>query len=252
MLATPDVASTLAVANDGVISVQQALTLGMSRNDIRALVRAGIWRRVTHAVYLVDADLYEEIPRRAVLRAAQLRYGDEAVFWGETAAEVLGIRGVVGWPGRPWVLVPLSRPLKAPADARLRFRERCSAEIVTIDGFQATRATRTLADLVALVDRPTGLSLLDSALHEEQISPEELTVVCAMAKGRRGAPKVRELVRYADGRAANPLESRVRLACIDGDVPPDELQWEVFDEHGRLLGIADLAWFKRRLRPPTW
>jgi hypothetical protein len=41
----------------------------------------------------------------------------------------------------------------------------------------------------------------------------------------------------------------VRLACIDGDVPPDDLQHAVFDENGRVVARGDLAWLAERRRP---
>ncbi|MFF4877221.1 DUF559 domain-containing protein [Micromonospora sp. NPDC000668] len=45
-----------------------------------------------------------------------------------------------------------------------------------------------------------------------------------------------------DGRAQSPLETRARLRCVDGRVPPDALQLEVRDDDGYLLGIGDLGW----------
>lgn len=45
----------------------------------------------------------------------------------------------------------------------------------------------------------------------------------------------------ADGRAQSPLETRTRLRCVDGRVPPDILQWEIRDDDGHLLGIGDLG-----------
>ncbi|MFG3422845.1 hypothetical protein ACIBTZ_12765 [Micromonospora sp. NPDC049460] len=46
----------------------------------------------------------------------------------------------------------------------------------------------------------------------------------------------------ADGRAQSPLETRTRLRCVDGKVPPDVLQLMVRDDDGYLLGIGDLGW----------
>jgi hypothetical protein len=56
---------------------------------------------------------------------------------------------------------------------------------------------------------------------------------------------VREVLPWADERAQTPLETRVRLACIDGAVAPDELQYAVRDKRGRIVGFGDLAWLKR-------
>jgi hypothetical protein len=145
--------------------------------------------------------------------------------------------------------VPFEQAKHPDPDARLRFRVPCKAEIVVVGGFPVTIAVRALADAVPLFDRATGLSLLDSALRCGHIQPEGLSAVGELAKSRRGALKVRELAALADGRAASPLESRVRLACIDGGVPPDELQWPILDALGNVVGIGDLAWIRNRRRP---
>jgi hypothetical protein len=242
-------AGALAVEQDGVVSMRQAHECGLDRDAVEGFLRRGEWRRVTRGVYLTDAQLHDEVPRRAALRAALLRHGTDAAFWGATAAEVLGISGIVGWPGKPWVLLPFHQARPPDPDARLRFRVPCQREIVTVDGFPVTVPARTLADAVPFFDRGTGLSLLDSALQTGRLSAAELRTVCELAKGRRGAPRIRELAEFADGRAATPLESRVRLPCIDAGMPPDELQWPVLDEDGVLLGYADMAWIRHRRRP---
>jgi hypothetical protein len=45
------------------------------------------------------------------------------------------------------------------------------------------------------------------------------------------------------------LSSRVRLICIDGDLPPDDLQYPVRNSNGWTVAIGDLGWFKKRRRP---
>jgi hypothetical protein len=241
--------AALARCQDGVITYAQALECGLSWSAMRYLVTTGRWRRLTRTAYFVDADLYDEPPRGAVLRATMLRHGPEAVLWGASALEVLGIGGIVGWPGRPWVLLPLEQARPPDPDARLRFRSSQPDDIIEVDGFRITAPVRSVADSIPLFDRATGLSILDSALHTEHMCIDDLADLCVVAKGRPGAKKVRELVTLCDGRAASPLESRVRLACIDGDVPPDELQWPVYDRFGILLGYADMAWLRGRQRP---
>ena len=71
------------------------------------------------------------------------------------------------------------------------------------------------ADAVALLDRGTGLSLLDSALHNRQIAAADLPTVSELAAGRRGASTVRELVAYADGRAAVRGQSARRSQVLN-------------------------------------
>ena len=65
--------------------------------------------------------------------------------------------------------------------------------------------------------------------------------------GRRGAAKARGWIEQADGRAESPLETRARLRCADGGVPPDELQAVIADASGRVLARVDLLWRAARL-----
>ncbi|WP_233565124.1 DUF559 domain-containing protein [Micromonospora musae] len=67
-------------------------------------------------------------------------------------------------------------------------------------------------------------------------------LVSALIRGRRGAGAARCHLAEADGRAQSPLETRARLRCVDGRVPPDTLQLEVRDDDGYLLGVGDLGW----------
>ncbi|MDG4836051.1 DUF559 domain-containing protein [Micromonospora sp. WMMD967] len=67
-------------------------------------------------------------------------------------------------------------------------------------------------------------------------------MIPSLVRGRRGAVAARAYLAEADGRAQSPLETRSRLRCVDGRVPPDALQLEVRDDDGYLLGIGDLGW----------
>ncbi|MCF4122361.1 endonuclease domain-containing protein [Antribacter sp. KLBMP9083] len=63
-----------------------------------------------------------------------------------------------------------------------------------------------------------------------------------MLRGRPGAETAHAWFGEVDGRSESVLESFARLECVDAGVPPDDLQHEFFDESGRFLGRADLAW----------
>jgi hypothetical protein len=104
-------------------------------------------------------------------------------------------------------------------------------------------------DAALQVDRPTALALMDSALHRGLLTPAGLSASIDQARHRRGIVAVRRLAELADARAESQVESRVRLACIDGDVPPDDLQYVVRDPDGHVLAIGDLAWVAVRRRP---
>ena len=121
------------------------------------------------------------------------------------------------------------------------------SQIGQVDGIAVTSPLRSVADLILGVGRYEGVSLLDCALNSGLLSETDVLKIPPLIRGRRGAVAARALLPEVDGRAQSPLETRVRLRCVDGRVKPETLQHQVRDASGRLLGIADLAWPTARL-----
>jgi very-short-patch-repair endonuclease len=122
-------------------------------------------------------------------------------------------------------------------------RERTAA----VAGIPTTDALQTTADLILRVDRYSAVSVLDSALNQKLITPDEFAGIPALVRGRRGAVAARSYVAEANGLAQSPLETRVRLRCVDGRVRPDVLQHVICDADGYILGIGDMAWLRARI-----
>lgn len=253
----------LASRQDGLVTAAQALTLGYSRTVIGRLRRSGRWRVVAPGVYLIDADLVSEpLSSRVWWRAALLFSGPRACLVASSALRAYGVHGLpfercieVGVIGGP------SRHGRRPAQIALRGRDDEAPdlvvrqyaigvdEIVMQSGLPVRRLEMSLVDTALEAHRGTALALLDSVLHQRLLSTEELRRSVVLAAGRRGVVALRALAELADPRAESQVESRVRLACIDGKVPPDELQFPVYDTVGNLLAIGDMAWLKGRHRP---
>ncbi|QGN46012.1 hypothetical protein ACN26Y_06785 [Micromonospora sp. WMMD558] len=234
---------------DGLITRAQALRIGFSRNEIDWLAGAGRWRPVARAVYLVGHDPQGEVSRRCAIRAALLSLGPHAHAVLGTAAELHGIAGLpqssemhVAVPGR------CGRPQPAdPPNVVLHQFERSSGQLVRIDGLPATTPLVTVAEVILRVARYPAVSVLDSALNRGLVADDDLLVIPRLIRGRRGAVAARSYLAEADGRAQSPLETRARLRCVDGRVPPDVLQLEVRDDDGYLLGVGDLGWRASRV-----
>jgi hypothetical protein len=75
-------------AQDGVITVGQAVTAGMPAKCVRDQVRAGRWQVLHHGVY---AAFTGKPARGAELWAVQLRAGPQATLSHQTAAELWGL-----------------------------------------------------------------------------------------------------------------------------------------------------------------
>ncbi|MEU4552828.1 type IV toxin-antitoxin system AbiEi family antitoxin domain-containing protein [Micromonospora violae] len=234
---------------DDLITRAQALAAGFSRHDIDHLVAVGRWRPLARAVYLTDGSRGEPPPRRCRIRAAVLSLGPGAHVVFGTAAELLGIAGLprrdeihVALPGRAAKLARVSDPAIV-----LHQLEHQPGTVVQVSGIAASEPRLTVAEIILREHRYAAVSVLDSALNRGLLTAECLATVPALIRGRRGAVAARRYLAEADGRAQSPLETRTRLRCVDGRVPPDALQLEVRDDDGYLLGVGDLGWRGPRL-----
>lgn len=234
----------IAARQDGMVTARQALDAGFSRDQIRQFCRAGRWTRLMPGCFLIDGRAGPAFPRRARIRAAVTSLGVGAFAVLDTAAELHGIAGV-----RRNRTIHVSVPVNQPRPQRHstatllvhQFTVRPD-ELDDVAGIPATDPIRTLADVVLRADRYSAVSALDSALFQGLVRASDLSLIERSISGRRGAVASRRYLAEADGRAQSPLETRVRLRCVDGKVPPDDLQIEIRDSDGYLLGIGDLGW----------
>jgi hypothetical protein len=214
-------------------------------------------------VYLIDADMYADgLPQQTWWKAALLAHGPGFCLVAGSGGRAFRMHGL------PLVEAnielaqvgtnPRSRrtgnsPAPAHPDAPgIVVRQFVVAphEIVMVDGLPVRRADLTAVDAALALNRPRMLSVLDSCLHLELATREDLLVAVELAKGRPGVSQLRPLAELADGRAESMVESFVRLACIDGNVPPDDLQYKVWSaNHRQLIAVGDLGWDKNRPRP---
>ncbi|PWU47608.1 hypothetical protein DLJ47_30135 [Micromonospora sp. S4605] len=234
----------VAAAQDGIVTADQALRLGLSRDEIRQQWRSGRWLRLARGCYLPEPDGSAVDRRRARIRAAVLSLGPGAFAVLDTAVELHGVAGL-----RPQAAIHVSVPVDQPrpqrrADPGIVVHQLTvgRGDLCAVCGIPATAPLRTLADVLLRVDRYPAVCLLDSALNRSLVTPDDLLSIPALIRGRRGAVAARGYLAEADGRAQSPLETRARLRCVDGKVPPDALQLEVRDRDGYLLGIGDLGW----------
>jgi hypothetical protein len=79
--------------------------------------------------------------------------------------------------------------------------------------------------------------LCDAALHQSWCTASELELTAD--QHRRGAPMLRRVLPWVDGRSESAWETLLRVLHLVCDVPV-EPQFEVYDEHGLFLARGDL------------
>ncbi len=232
----------LAAGQAGLLATYQCDRLGLSAHSRRRLVANGAWRRVLRGVFDTRPPC-ERSPEEKKARAfwtGILAAGPDAVAVGLGALWWHGCWGVpVGL--LPEAGLPRHRGNNGPGGIRVRrFAKPWVEEVVR--GQRAVDVETALIQALPEVHPITALCLLDSALNRGLLDPKRLDFVRNGIRGRRGAAAVPGWWHLRDGRAESPLETRARIECYEASLPPDELQLNLYDEEGRLLGRGDLGW----------
>lgn len=102
-----------------------------------------------------------------------------------------------------------------------------------------TSASRTAVDVALASDRLDAIAVLDAVVRLHRTSGGtrgaslgELERECAAQGRRKGIAKVRGLLPHVDGGAASPMESKMRLRCVDGGLPRPQTQVRVRTARG--------------------
>ncbi|WP_326803889.1 type IV toxin-antitoxin system AbiEi family antitoxin domain-containing protein [Streptomyces sp. NBC_01788] len=226
---------------DWVLTTSQLKSAGADRNTVRRMIRSGQWVPLTRGSYWVGWD--DRGPSlRSRVRGTLLTCGPQVVAAGTTAARLLGIEGLPKDDGTLHLAAPPGHEIRSRPGIRVHRSATPPSARMTLRGIPLTNPARTCADLLLQLPRVEAVSVLDSALHKGLLSEPDLLTIPAHLSGRPHAPRARAWLRLADARAESPLETRVRLICLDDGLPPPVLQWRIPDlEHNRSYRI-DLGW----------
>lgn len=224
----------VAAMQDGVVTAAQAAAAGAPLRDVRRMLSTGEWVALSKGAYWVRPQ--GAPPLRTRVRAALLSCGSRSVAVGPTAAAVHGIEGL---PERREVHVAAtSNGGRRPGIVLHRLGTR---QLMRVRGLIVTTPVQTVADLLLTQGREPAVCALDSALRQKML-PQGVDMVAPLLQGRPGALRARRRLLEADGRAESPLETRNRLICVDGGMPPETLQWSLNDPVTGRRCRVDLGW----------
>lgn len=229
---------------DGFFTRTDALSAGHDEKSIRRALKVRLWVRVRPGAYTFP-DLWPSstekrhtITGRAVARKLSpdvaLSHTTSALehdlrVWDADLAQTHVTR-LDGGAGRTESGVVHHVGLTLPTD------------LVEKDGVLVTHPARAAIETASLVSTESSLVTMDSALHLEKCTHQELTATYDLMQCWPGLRRVQVAVRLADGGAQSVGESRARYLCYVQGLPAPVLQYEVLDADGRLVGITDFAW----------
>ncbi|HEY5853006.1 MAG TPA: hypothetical protein VIW24_02855 [Aldersonia sp.] len=221
------------------VTGKDALAAGFTQYELNG---AG-WERLRRGVYLPAGQSAGNLTvlQRHVLqsRAAASASSNDAVISHVSAAAA---HGLPIW-AIPLKRVHLSRNRRSGARSGpqivLHAAPFDGSDVVSVAGLRVTSVARTVVNVARTVPFEQAVVVGDAALQLRKTTVSELADQLEQAARRPGAAGARRVLRFLDGRAESPGESRSRVAMSRARLPTPELQAEVFDERGRLIARVD-------------
>lgn len=223
----------------GPVHVSQLAERGISRQQVRDLLTAGVIRRIVRAVYVASV-----VPDTIELRAAALGLvvPTTAVVVDRTAAWLHGVEILPRGMGDDLPPVQMyqregTRIRRGGVDGGRRTLG--DDDVMIVNGIQVTTPLRTALDLGRLLWRFDALAALDG-FARAGVSLRSLEASLPRFRGARGVVQLRSLVPLVDPRAESPAESALRLHWYDAGLPRPEVQWWI-ERDGVPVFRLDLA-----------
>lgn len=202
-------------------TAEQARAAGLERDDLAALLRVGVIRRLWRGCYASE-HLDDDITVWA--QAAARSLPDGCVVAGRSSAFLQGV-DILSRPAVLEVLAVVQRRPRARAGLRVRETSRLpDDDIVHIAGVPCTTAARTAADLARWDSPREGLVAVDSLTHAGLCSVDEIAAQLACVRGRRWTQRALAVLDLCEPLTESPQESRTRYEWVIGGAPRPVVQ----------------------------
>jgi very-short-patch-repair endonuclease len=197
---------------DGLVTLAQAIDLGVSARTVQRRVRAGDWERVLPRVFLVAGHPRTDAVR---VRGAHLWVGGPGAVSGPAAAWWHGMLAAA--PRTVELTLPRESCPRSRPEVCLRRKALCPADLVKVRGLWLTDKPLTALETAAAI--PEGSVFLDRALQRHVRFPGVYRAYCRNL-GSRGSARQGALLVAAADRADSAAERRavalLRQAGITG------------------------------------
>ena len=205
-------------------------------------LRGPNWQRLFPDVY---ADARLEVTHTLRTRVAARVLLPHAVVSGVSAAVWWGLDDLAAAPDDVELTVPPGTARGATPGVLVRRRvlpDRC---VRPVAGVRATAPETTAVELAARLPLDDGVVLLDRFVAAKLSTLTTLRMEADEGSGR-GCRRARQAAALADGLAASPQETRLRLLLHQSPLPIPVAQHRVAAA-GRFVARLDFAWPARRV-----
>lgn len=234
--------AVLAAGHGGAFTTSEAAACGYSTDAVRAFVRDGTWLRLRRGTYTHRAAYLalDGIGRHVVdIHAALLAFGRRVVV-SHTSAVVL--HGVATW-AVDLSLVHLTRvdggSSRICHGVQHHVGDLRDCEVTQVCGIPVVVPERAIVETAGLCSFEQAVVMADHALHTGLVTRERLRAQVEASRDWPGSRNTGAAVGFADGRSESVGESRARVLMYEEGLPEPELQKEIYDASGRLVGRVD-------------
>lgn len=232
----------------GYFTRAQFLDSGYTDRDLRTAVRSGLLKRLRHGVYVYAAEharLSPEQKHVVLVRSVADKLGPAVAVSHQSACATHGLA---------MYDYPLGKVHVTRLDGSAGRTEHGIAhhvgqvlnddDIEEIDGILVVRPARAVFEASTIGSVESAIVVMDSALHKQVVTREELADLTGRLWNWQGARGARYALSLADGRSASPGESRSRYLFRREGLPIPELQVPIHDADGLLIGYSDFGWLE--------
>ena len=244
----------IAAGRGGWFTRADVIAAGYSDSELRGRVRSGQWSRMSYNSYVeprgtpADETTWERALRlhRLNIRMAIERLGDVVVSHQSAAV----LHGLPQW-GTDLTKVHFTRPAagrdRTGRAIRVHRSPVAADEVAFVDGLPVTSVERAILETTCTTSYEVGVVLSDAALRVGSTTPDKLAAVVRRHRHWPGSPAARAAVRFANGLSESVGESRLRVLMANHALPAPELQVEIRDDLGDLIGRVDFLLLGRQI-----
>lgn len=224
---------------------------GLTDNQLKRLVRSGTYTKIRQGAYVLTSEwdkLKAEQQHRLRLRAI-LRTAHPSTV-GTHRSAVIELGGPL-W-GIGLGIVDTTRTDKPRAGRKapdwVQHRNRLAPDDVTErDGVRFSKAPRAALEVCTIANAEAGLIATNGLLRIKAMTVTEFHDTVDAHQDWPNSLSVNVVRQLTTDKTGSVAEDRFLYLAFRQGLPRPELQYEVFDESGALVGLTDFAWPEKRV-----